>query len=272
MDCPSCAAKIEKAAYGVVGVEEVKVSIASGVMTLRAGHPDAVLPRVEQAVTGQGYQLARLDRPAIAADNDEDGMRDLTRTTPAYRRALWMVVLLNLGYGLIEIVAGFAAGSQALKADALDFIADGAISLLGLAALGWGLVARAKGALLQGAFLGLLGLVVLALTLWRVFVQHTPEAELMGVFGAIALVVNIAAAALLIPHRQGDANIRAVWLFSRNDAIGNAAVVVAACLVAWTGTAWPDLVVAIVIAGLFLHSSWSILSDARAELRDAAIG
>jgi Co/Zn/Cd efflux system component len=182
-----------------------------------------------------------------------------------------MVVLLNLGYGLVEILAGFVAGSQALKADALDFIGDGAISLLGLAALGWGLVARAKGALLQGAFLGVLGLVVLALTLWRVFVQHTPEAERMGVFGATALAVNIVAAALLIPHRHGDANIRAVWLFSRNDAIGNAAVVVAAGLVAWTGTAWPDLAVAIVIAGLFLHSSWSVLSDARAELRNAGV-
>lgn len=268
MDCPSCAAKIEKAACAVPGVGEVKVSITSGVMTLRAGHLDAALAQVERAVTGLGYQLARLDRPAGMADDDE-GVPDLTHASPAYRRALWIVVLLNLGYGLVETVGGFLAGSQALKADALDFIGDGGISLLGLLALGWGAIARAKVALLQGTFLGVLGLAVLAMTIWRVFVQHAPEAELMGVFGAIALAVNIAAAAVLIPHRQGDANVRAVWLFSRNDAIGNLAVVVAAGLVAWTGTAWPDLAVAVVIAGLFLHSSWSILRDARAELRES---
>jgi Co/Zn/Cd efflux system component len=100
-------------------------------------------------------------------------------------------------------------------------------------------------------------------------VQLPPEAELMGLFGIVALVVNVLAAAVLIPHRTGDANVRAVWLFSRNDAIGNAAVVVAAGLVTWTGTVWPDLVVALVIAGLFLHSSWSIIRDARADLREA---
>ena len=91
----------------------------------------------------------------------------------------------------------------------------------------------------------------------------------MGLFGIIALVVNVVAAMVLIPHRTGDANVRAVWLFSRNDAIGNAAVVVAAGLVAWTGTAWPDLAVAVVIAGLFLQSSWSIVRDARNDLREA---
>src|SRR3546814_20522718 len=93
---------------------------------------------------------------------------------------------------------------------------------------------------------------------------------LMGLFGIVALVVNVAAALVLIPHRTGDANVRAVWLFSRNDAIGNAAVVVAAGLVAWTGTAWPDLVVAAVIAGLFMQSSWVIIRDARAALCEVA--
>ena len=110
---------------------------------------------------------------------------------------------------------------------------------------------------------------VLAATFYHVLVLNQPEAELMGLFGIVALVVNVLAAAVLIPHRTGDANVRAVWLFSRNDAIGNAAVVVAAGLVTWTGTVWPDLVVALVIAGLFLHSSWSIIRDARADLREA---
>jgi Co/Zn/Cd efflux system component len=97
-------------------------------------------------------------------------------------------------------------------------------------------------------FLGLLGLGVLVTTAYRLLVLNQPEAELMGVLGVIALVVNVAAAAVLLPHRQGDANVRAVWLFSRNDALGNIAVVMAARLVAWTGTAWPDLVVAVIIA------------------------
>jgi len=268
MDCASCAAKIEKAARGV-GVKDVKVSTATQIMTLRA--QPGRLAEVERAVTGIGYQLDRLDAPRAAsgAGDDDELPKDLSHITPAYKRALWIVVGLNLGYGLVEIVGGFLAGSQALKADALDFLGDGLITFLGLLAIGWSLLWRARSALIQGLFLGLLGLGVVASTIYRMIVQLPPEAELMGLFGIVALVVNVLAAAVLIPHRTGDANVRAVWLFSRNDAIGNAAVVVAAGLVAWTGTIWPDLVVALVIAGLFLHSSWSIIRDARADLREA---
>ncbi|PAU94334.1 cation diffusion facilitator family transporter [Paracoccus salipaludis] len=268
MDCASCAAKIEKAARGV-GVKDVKVSTATQIMTLRA--QPGRLAEVERAVTGIGYQLDRLDVPRAAsgAGDDDELPKDLSHITPAYKRALWIVVGLNLGYGLVEIVGGFLAGSQALKADALDFLGDGLITFLGLLAIGWSLLWRARSALIQGLFLGLLGLGVVASTIYRMIVQLPPEAELMGLFGIVALVVNVLAAAVLIPHRTGDANVRAVWLFSRNDAIGNAAVVVAAGLVAWTGTIWPDLVVALVIAGLFLHSSWSIIRDARADLREA---
>lgn len=268
MDCASCAAKIEKATRGV-GVEDVKVSTATQIMTLRT--EPGRLAEVERAVTGIGYQLDRLDAPRAAsgADDDDELPKDLSHITPAYKRALWIVVGLNVGYGLVEIVGGFLAGSQALKADALDFLGDGLITFLGLLAIGWSLLWRARSALIQGLFLGALGLGVLASTIYRMVVQLPPEAELMGLFGIIALVVNVLAALVLIPHRTGDANVRAVWLFSRNDAIGNAAVVVAAGLVAWTGSAWPDLVVALVIAGLFLHSSWSIIRDARADLREA---
>lgn len=272
MDCPSCAAKIEKATRAVGGVEEVKVSIASQVMTLRLDDAGARLPEVERTVTGLGYQLDRLDRPARAeaAGDDDEPAKDLGHIAPGYKRALWIVVLLNVGYGVVEIVGGFLAGSQALKADALDFLGDGLITFLGLLAIGWSLAWRARSALIQGVFLGVLGLGVLAATAYRVLVLNQPEAELMGVFGAVALAVNLAAAAVLIPHRRGDANARAVWLFSRNDAIGNAAVVVAAGLVWWTGTPWPDLIVAAVIAGLFLQSSWSIVRDARRDLAEAA--
>jgi len=212
---------------------------------------------------GLGYKLKRLDE-------DDDKIPDLSHVTPAYKRALWIVVLLNAVYGAIEIVGGFVAGSQALKADALDFIGDGTISLLGLIAIGWGLAARAKAAMLQGIFLGLLGVGVLAATGYRLLVLQQPEAQLMGIFGLVGLAVNITAAVVLLPHRHGDANVRAVWLFSRNDAIGNVAVMIAALLVAWTQTGWPDLVVALAIAGLFLQSAFSIIKDARNDLSAAA--
>jgi Co/Zn/Cd efflux system component/copper chaperone CopZ len=263
MDCSSCATKIEGAARKVPGVDDVRVSIASQEMTLRLDDKAEPLPEIERAITGLGYQLTRL------REGDDDKIPDFSHVTPSYKRALWIVILLNVGYGAIEIVGGFLAGSQSLKADALDFLGDGLISFLGLIAIRWGLQARAKAALLQGLFLGGLGVSVLAYTAYRVFVLNQPEPELMGIFGAVALAVNIAAALVLIPHRKGDANVRAVWLFSRNDAIGNAAVVVAAGLVWWTGTPWPDLIVAGIIATLFLQSAWSIIVDARADLKQA---
>lgn len=261
MDCSACAAKIEGATRVLPGVEQVDVSIASQEMALRIDRPADRLPAVERVVEGLGYRLARMQ--------EDSATPDLGHVAPAYRRALWIVVLLNLGYGIVEIVGGFIAGSQALKADALDFIGDGLISWIGLVAIGWGLAARAKAALLQGIFLAAMGVGVLGATAYRVMVLYQPQADLMGALGVAALAVNIAAAVVLLPHRTGDANMRAVWLFSRNDALGNVAVIVASVLVAWTGTHWPDLAVAAVIAGLFLHSSWIIVRDARADLERA---
>lgn len=257
MDCAHDAAEIAEAAQRVAGVSAVKVSVASGIMTAEADA--AVLPDVERAVGAVGYQIDRIVGP--------DGSTRPAPVAAGYRRALWIVVLLNVGYGVVEVVGGFLSGSQALKADALDFLGDGLISFLGLIALAWPLVWRARAALLQGLFLGALGTGVLVTTAYRVLVQQQPEAELMGLFGLIALAVNVAAAFVLRPFRGGDAGARAIWLFSRNDAIANVAVVMAAGLVAWTGTPWPDLVVAVVIAALFLQSSWSIIRDAQRELR-----
>lgn len=280
MDCAHDAAEIEQAARAVTGVETVKVSVATQIMSAHVTDAE-VLPAVERAVAAIGYQLDQLDQlgalrtgreagDGADGDGDADDLpKNLSHITPGYKRALWLVVLLNVGYGVVEAVGGFLSGSQALKADALDFLGDGMITFLGLLAIGWRLVWRARSALIQGLFLGGLGLGVLATTAYRVLVQQRPEAELMGVFGGIALVVNVAAALVLIPHRTGDANARAVWLFSRNDALGNLAVVIAAGLVAWTGTPWPDLVVAVVIAALFLQSSWTIVRDARGDLREA---
>ncbi|HBT69144.1 MAG TPA: cation transporter [Agrobacterium sp.] len=264
MDCSSCAAKIEGAARTVEGVADVKVSIASQIMTLEIDDPARRLPMLETAVTNLGYQLDRV----VAEGNDH--IPNLSHVTPAYKRALWIVVLLNAGYGIIQIGGSIISGSQALQADALDFIGDGLISFLGLIAVGWGLAARAKAALLQGIFLALLGLGVIGSTAYRVFVEHEPQTLLMGSFALVAFVVNVLAAVVLIPHRKGDANMRAVWLFSRNDAIGNLAVIAAAALVWWLNNPWPDLLMAFVVAALFLQSAWSIIKDARSDLEQAS--
>lgn len=266
MDCAHDAAEIEKAVRGVVGVVAVRVSVATHRLTASVGSLDA-LPGVERVVGDLGYRLDLFGAPPTPGGARE-GEKPSTsgHASPAYRRALWIVLLLNLGYGIIEVFGGFLTGSQALKADALDFLGDGLITLLGLVAIGWNLLWRARSALIQGLFLGALGVGVVGATTYRIFVRQHPEAELMGLFGGIALAVNVMAALILLPHRTGDANVRAVWLFSRNDAIGNLAVVIAAALVSWTGTPWPDLVVAFVIAALFLHSAWVIIEDARTDL------
>jgi Co/Zn/Cd efflux system component/copper chaperone CopZ len=268
MDCASDAAEIEAAARMVAGVDTVRVSTASQIMTLHVSNPGSTLPKIEETVAKLGYRLTPVPHVDDVGEAD-DSPKDRTNVTPQYKRALWIVVALNIGYGLVEIVAGLLSGSQALKADALDFLGDGLITFLGLLAIGWRLSWRARSALIQGLFLGTLGLGVLVTTGYRVLVQQRPEAEIMGVVGLVALAVNVASALLLLPHRTGDANTRAVWMFSRNDAIGNAAVVVAAILVAWTNTSWPDLAVAAVIAGLFLQSSRMIVRDARADLKVA---
>ena len=272
MDCSSCATKIEGAARKVEGINGVKVSIASQIMTLEVDDPARRLPALESAVTNLGYQLDRVGEPKTAnADGGEDEhhIPDLSHVSPAYKRALWIVVLLNAGYGIIQIGGSILSGSQALQADALDFIGDGLISFLGLIAVGWGLAARAKAALIQGIFLALLGLGVIGSTAYRVLVEHEPQTLLMGGFAIVAFFVNVLAAVVLIPHRKGDANMRAVWLFSRNDAIGNLAVVAAAALVWWLNNPWPDLLMAFVVAALFLHSAWLIIRDARQDLAQA---
>ncbi len=260
MDCADCAAHIEAVVRAQDDVDDVRVSLGTQTMTLRLSRPRDDLSAIDGAVAEIGYGLRPVSddsAPAPAPAN----------MAPGYRRALWIVVLLNAGYGVVELFGGFLSGSQALKADALDFLGDGTITFLGIVALGWGLVWRARSALIQGVFLGALGVGVLVNTLMRLQAGYQPEAALMGAFAVVAVTVNVVAALVLLPHRTGDANVRAVWLFSRNDALGNVAVVVAAGLVAVLDSAVPDVAVAFVIAGLFLQSSVSIVRDAR---RDAA--
>ena len=182
------------------------------------------------------------------------------------------VVAINAAMFLVEMFAGHLAGSRALQADALDFLGDTATYATTLWAVGRSARTRATVALVKGASLSLMGLWVLGSTLWSVFVLGTPRAELMGGVGLLALAANLASVLLLLRWREGDANVRSVWLCSRNDAIGNLAVIAAAGAVALTGSAWPDLLVAGAMAALFLHSSTRILLQARGELRDAASG
>lgn len=191
---------------------------------------------------------------------------------PTYRRALWTVVLLNVGFGLFELAGGFLSGSQALKADSLDFLGDGSITFVGLLALGWAAITRARVALTQGLFLAALGVGVIGMALWRALTAVPPDADVMGGIGIAALVVNTSAALALARFRKGgDAQARAIWLFSRNDALANIAVIVAAGLVYWLDSAWPDLIVAGAVAILFLRSAWEIIRDARGELAEVRV-
>lgn len=275
MDCARDAAEIERAVRAVPGVIEVKVSVASQVMTTRADSLPT-LRLVEGAVHGLGYRLHPIESPTHDVAG-ESGAASLAPNvapwrTSAYRQALGIVVLLNAGFGLLEGVGGVLARSQSLQADALDFLGDGLITGLAFLGLRRGPRWRARAALAQGLFLAALAIGVLAFTLYRTFVPRQPAAEMMGAFSVIALAVNLLSAALLVPFRNGDASARAVWLFSRNDALSNMAVLAAAALVAWTRSPWPDLAAAACIATLFLASARVIIRDARAELRPESPG
>ncbi|RSV14819.1 cation transporter [Sphingomonas sp. ABOLG] len=190
-----------------------------------------------------------------------------TLNDPKWRRALWIALAINGGMFAIEIIAGITGGSKALQADALDFFGDAANYAISLGVAGMALVWRARAAMLKGATLAGLGIYVLASTLWAVWHGGVPEAHLMGVIGLAALVANTGVALMLYRFRTGDANMRSVWICSRNDAIGNIAVVLAAAGVFGTGTAWPDLIVAGIMAALGLWGGFQIISQARAELR-----
>lgn len=183
-----------------------------------------------------------------------------------YRRALWAVIALNAVMFVVEMTGGVMAGSRALQADALDFLGDTATYGISLAVIGMSATVRARAALVKGASLVVMGTWVLGSTLYGVLVSGVPRAEVMGVIGVLALATNLMAVLLLMRWRKGDANVRSVWLCSRNDAIGNAAVLVAAAGVWGSGTAWPDLIVAGLMASLFLWSAIGIIRQARAEL------
>lgn len=182
-----------------------------------------------------------------------------------YKRVLWAVIFINATMFIVEMVAGLTAQSKALEADALDFLGDSLTYAISLWAIGKSAQIRSNSALFKGATLAVMGIWVLGSTLYRVFYLGQPDEIIMGSVALAALAANLISVVLLMKYRNGDANVRSVWLCSRNDAIGNIAVLIAAGLVFYTATPWPDLVVAFIMATLFCWSSFQIIKQALAE-------
>ncbi|MFT5722228.1 MAG: cation diffusion facilitator family transporter [Motiliproteus sp.] len=182
-----------------------------------------------------------------------------------FKRALWYVIAINATMFAVELFGGALVGSQALKADALDFLADAATYGLSLWAIGRSVKTRANAAILKGISLLLMGAWVFSSSIYQVFILQVPAAPLMGLIGLMAFAANIGSVLILVRYKDGDANVRSVWLCSRNDAISNLAVIAAAAVVWFTQSAWPDLLVAIFMAGLFTRSAIQILKQAWAE-------
>lgn len=186
---------------------------------------------------------------------------------PGWRRALWIALGVNVAMFVAEMAAGLTAGSLALRADALDFLGDAANYAISLAVVGLSLTWRARAALLKGVTLALFGFWIVGSAAWAAVAGSAPQAHVMGAFGALALVANLGVAAMLYRYRTGDANMRSVWICSRNDAVSNIAVMLAALGVFGTGTAWPDLVVAMIMAGLSFWGGAQIIHQAHGELQ-----
>jgi Co/Zn/Cd efflux system component len=185
-----------------------------------------------------------------------------------YRRALVIVILINAMMFVVEMMAGYASQSMALRADALDFFGDTVTYSITLYVIGKSAQMRAGAALLKGVSLFLMGAWILVSTFYSVMARDLPQAEVMGVIGFLAFFANVLSAFLLYKYRNGDANVRSVWLCSRNDAVGNIAVIMAAGGVLATNTPWPDIAVAVVMASLFMTSSVQIMFQAKQEMKN----
>jgi len=202
----------------------------------------------------------------MACCNDDHCADAQSLDSPGWRRSLWIALFINAGFFVAEIVAGVAAGSAALQADALDFFGDAANYAISLGVAGMALTWRARAAIVKGGTLIVFASWVLGSTTWHALHGTLPQAGVMGVIGFAALVANGGVALMLYRFRGGDANMRSVWICSRNDAVGNLAVLAAAVGVFGTGTGWPDLIVAAIMGGLGLAGGWQILNQARREL------
>src|SRR6266568_2661514 len=200
---------------------------------------------------------------------DHCDLPDPHRGNPTYRRVLWAVLAINAVMFLVEIGAGLAAGSASLQADALDFLGDAANYAISLFVVGLALRYRAMAALVKGATMGVFGLWVIGTVVWHAVHGTLPNAFTMGTVGLAALVANAASFGSLWAYRTGDANMRSAWICTRNDVLGNAAVLLAALGVFGTGSGWPDVIVAAVMAGLALQGAGVVLRQAWGELRHA---
>jgi Co/Zn/Cd efflux system component len=199
-------------------------------------------------------------------DHSHDHGSPESAQDPTYRKILWFALVVNAAMFLVESGAGFHSGSVSLLADAIDFLGDAANYGVSLAVLTMAMAWRSKAALLKGTCMLGFGVFVLARAVWGMKTGAVPEANTMGWIGLLALVANVAVAFLLYRYRTGDANMRSVWLCSRNDAFGNIAVMLAALGVFGTGSAWPDLLVATGMASLAIWGGWSVIQHARLEL------
>lgn len=186
--------------------------------------------------------------------------------SPRYRRILWIALLVNAAMFLVEVAGGLRADSVSLLADSLDFLGDAANYGISLWVLGMSLTVRARASLIKAGTMAAFGIGVLTVALWNAWSGSSPHAPVMGVIGSLALLANLGVAALLYAWRDGDSNMRSVWICSRNDALGNLAVLAAALGVFGTGQAWPDLAVAGIMATLALSGAWQVMRQARQEL------
>jgi len=191
---------------------------------------------------------------------DHCDLSDPHRGNPAYRRE-------HSPEHAVEIGAGLAAGSAALQADALDFLGDAANYGISLFVVGMALRYRAMAALAKGGTMGLFGLWVIGTVLWHATHGTLPSALTMSAVGVVALAANAASFALLWAYRGGDANMRSAWICTRNDVLGNLTVLLAAAGVFGTGTGWPDIIVAAIMAGLALQGAWIVVRQSLSELR-----
>lgn len=194
-------------------------------------------------------------------------VRDPHRGNAAYRRVLWIVLVINAVMFVVEIGAGLAAGSASLHADALDFLGDAGNYIISLTVLSMALRYRAMAALAKGLTMGAFGLWVVGTVVWHAVMGTVPEPITMGIVGVAALTANAACAVLLYAYRGGDANMQSVWICSRNDVLGNLAVLLAALGVFGTGTGWPDLIVAAIMASLALQGAIVVIRQAGVELQ-----
>ena len=189
-----------------------------------------------------------------------------------YRRILWIALIVNAGMFLVEVGAGLQAGSLSLLADAVDFAGDALNYGVSLAVLASALAWRARAAVLKALCMMGFGVYVLGAAVWALWHGGVPQHLTMGFVAVVALVANVSVAWMLYTFREGDANMRSVWLCSRNDAISNLAVLLAAVGVFGTGSAWPDLLVAGLMAALALQGGWTVLQQARRELEETPSG